>query len=83
MTDETANSDERRQSPRDPERVAPGNLFGEEKEGVAAGDDKPWLALRGRPPSRGYPQRLPASRRHGWATSVGPRADGVACRREP
>ena len=48
MTDETANSDERRQSPREVERVPAGKLFGEQKAVVAAGADKPWLALRGR-----------------------------------
>lgn len=48
MTEDTANSDERRQCPRDLERVAPGNRFGEQKDVVAAGAEKPWLALRGR-----------------------------------
>ena len=48
MTDETANSDERRQSPREVERLAAGKLFGEQSAVVAAGDEKPWLALRGR-----------------------------------
>jgi len=48
MTDDTANSDERRRSPREVERLAAGKLFGEQKEGVVAGAVKPWLALRGR-----------------------------------
>jgi hypothetical protein len=48
MTDETANSDERRQSPREVERVPAGKLFGEQKAVVAAGAEKPRLALRGR-----------------------------------
>ena len=48
MTDDTANSDERRRSPREVERVPAGKLFGEQKAVVAAGDEKPWLALRGR-----------------------------------
>jgi hypothetical protein len=48
MTDDTANSDERRRSPREVERGAAGKVFGEQKEGVVAGAEKPWLALRGR-----------------------------------
>lgn len=48
MSDDTANSDERRRSPREVERGAAGKLFGEQKEGVVAGAEKPWLALRGR-----------------------------------
>ena len=48
MTDDTANSDERRQSPREVEPGAAGKLFGEQKAVVAAGGEKPWLALRGR-----------------------------------
>ena len=48
MTDDTATSDERRQSPREVEQIAAGKLFGEQKAVVAAGDEKPWLALRGR-----------------------------------
>jgi len=48
MTDESANSDERRRSPREVERGVAGKVFDEEKEGVVAGAEKPWLALRGR-----------------------------------
>jgi hypothetical protein len=48
MTDDTANSEERRRFPQDAERVAAGKLFGEQKKSEADGAQKPWLALRGR-----------------------------------
>ena len=48
MTDDTANSDGRRQSPREVEQIDAGKRFDEQKAVVAAGEEKPWLALRGR-----------------------------------